>query len=93
MMMTELTLQILDNKDERLALTNILFVAEPLKPIPMVGDSITLAHSGVTYQGTVFSRGFDYSLVQEHDETAPLRIFIDARINGTYAVSGHLVDI
>jgi hypothetical protein len=79
-MMTELTLRIYDSSTEQLACTTILFGEEPLKPIPAVGDSITLAVSETTYRGIVFARAFDYSFVDEHDETAPLRISIDARL-------------
>jgi hypothetical protein len=80
-MMTELTLRIHDDDQEQVACTTILFGEEPLKPIPMIGDSITLSDSKTIYRGIVFARAFDYSLVDEHDETAPLRILIEARLS------------
>jgi hypothetical protein len=79
-MMTELILRIYGDGEKQLACTTILFGEEPLKPIPAVGDSITLAVSKTTCRGIVFARAFDYSVVDEHDETAPLRISIDARV-------------
>jgi hypothetical protein len=79
-MLTELTLRIFNDKEKCLACTTILFGEELIKPIPAVGDSITLAVSGGTYQGSVFGREFDYSLVDEHDEAAPLRISISAKL-------------
>jgi len=78
-MLTEWILQVLNDAEECLAKTSVLFVNEPLKPIPAIGDGIVLAYDGVNYRGTIFARDFDFSEIDENNPDSRVRITIDAR--------------
>jgi hypothetical protein len=78
-MKTEIVLRIFDGEERCQASRGILFDEEHWKPVPVAGDSITLMVHDVIYRGSVISRHFDYSEVQQENPDAILRITVDAR--------------